>query len=169
MREYLSTGKVGGRRMTNGSLSLCLYSVELDCPCRDAAGQHYLCGSWCRSPTGYFLLVEKVTKAPPRGKPLGYPHFLANARCFVLLRDRPSAVAVRRQMHLPLLRLPAHEPVKNRFSVCASDRHCCSLCGTALQHPSTRLPFFAVQWVLSANPAYTTPPLQDLPIGHGRS
>ena len=28
--------------MVNWSLSLCLYSVELDCPCRDAAGQYHL-------------------------------------------------------------------------------------------------------------------------------
>ena len=27
------------------------------------------------SGAGDFLLVEKVTKAPPRGKPLGYPLF----------------------------------------------------------------------------------------------
>ena len=46
-----------------------------DCPCRDAAVKYNLITTVCRSPTGYFLLVEKVTKAPPRGKPLGYPRF----------------------------------------------------------------------------------------------
>ena len=50
--------------------------------CRNAAGERRSCPSACsasgkgvpRSDAGYFLLVEKVTKAPPRGKPLGYPH-----------------------------------------------------------------------------------------------
>ena len=58
---------------------------------------------------GNFFDAEKVTKKAPRGKPLGYPQFQMLARLCVINTNRPSAVAVRCQIHLPQLRLPAHE------------------------------------------------------------
>ena len=48
-------------------------------------GKHQLFVSWCRSPTAYFLLVEKVGKAPPRGKPLGYPRLRGSPIGFMFL------------------------------------------------------------------------------------
>ena len=49
--------------------------VNLDCPCRDAAVEHDLIATVCRSPTGYFCIGTKVPKNPPKGFPLGYPLF----------------------------------------------------------------------------------------------
>ena len=56
-----------------------------------------------------FLYEQKVTKNSPRGKPLGDPHFQALARLCVRRTNSPSAVTVRCQIHLALVRLPAYE------------------------------------------------------------
>ena len=80
-----------------------------DCPCRFATVKHNLIATVCRSPTAYFLLVEKVGKAPPRGKPLGYPQFITRRSPFYFRHE-----GVEWANHLP--RSPA--PAAVRMSIC---------------------------------------------------
>ena len=51
----------------------------------------------------------KSTQKLVRGTPPNAPNFWANARFGVYFKNSPSAVAVRQQMYLSLLRLPPHE------------------------------------------------------------
>ena len=65
--------------MTNWSLSVCLLLLTQIVSCRFAAVKHHLYDSVCRSPTAYFLLVEKVGKAPPKPRWFRTSRFLALA------------------------------------------------------------------------------------------
>ena len=62
-----------------------------------------------RSGAGPFLYEQKGPKNSPRGKPLGYPRFLIVARLCASRGNSLSVVAVRCQIHLAVVRLPACE------------------------------------------------------------
>ena len=106
-------------------MSISLFSVNSDCPCRDAAGKHNLIATVCQSPTGDFSLARKVTKRASKGLPLRYPLF--KKRAFLLF----SALACR--MGAAFAPLPLNKSstkVCSFPSVCLERRKLANSCST---------------------------------------
>ena len=88
-----------------------------------------ICSKSVCTPQAYFLHVEKVGKAPPRGKPPGNP-FLGECPCGV-----PEGQTALRQLleraqnHLPSVHLPAHATRQTDSAVCAAESDLSLWCG----------------------------------------